>query len=132
MDGGRCLWTTLMYIVFGGKPTFIVVLFGGKPTFIVVHFFCGNFYSRFQELDLSKNAYIFNDSAKEDEWYQRVRRALHPKARYVRVSKLFRNGTTKTLWDVCRPDIIWLYVSIVPTPTGKKLKMGEQFQVRKF
>ena len=48
-----------------------------------------NFICRFQELDLSKNAYIFSDSAKEEEWYQKVKQALHPKAKYVRVSDSF-------------------------------------------
>ena len=43
--------------------------------------------ARFQELDLSKNAYIFAGSAREEEWYRRVREALHPKAKYKRVSE---------------------------------------------
>ena len=44
--------------------------------------------SRFQELDLSKNAYIFSESPKEEEWYQMVKKCLHPDAKYMRVGTL--------------------------------------------
>ena len=47
--------------------------------------FVYTFLLRFQELDLSKNAYIFTDSVREEEWYHRVKDALHPAARYKRV-----------------------------------------------
>lgn len=43
----------------------------------------------FQELDLSKNAYIFTDSVREDEWYKKIRNSLHSKAQYIRL-KLVR------------------------------------------
>lgn len=39
----------------------------------------------FQELDLSKEAYLFSDSAKEDEWLASVTRSLHKGASYVKV-----------------------------------------------
>ncbi|KAI0240801.1 Inositol polyphosphate 5-phosphatase OCRL [Lamellibrachia satsuma] len=42
----------------------------------------------FQELDLSKNAYIF-DSVREEEWYKKVCDSLHSKAQYIRL-KLVR------------------------------------------
>ncbi|KAK2142063.1 hypothetical protein LSH36_1001g00016 [Paralvinella palmiformis] len=44
---------------------------------------------RFQELDLSKNAYIFSESPKEEEWYRRVKEGLHHKAKYKKM-KLIR------------------------------------------
>lgn len=39
----------------------------------------------FQELDLSKNVYIFSESAREEEWLHRVEDALHVKTPYKKV-----------------------------------------------
>ncbi|CAH1229589.1 INPP5B [Branchiostoma lanceolatum] len=39
----------------------------------------------FQELDLSKEAFLFNDSAREEEWVKVVTHGLHPGASYRRV-----------------------------------------------
>jgi len=44
------------------------------------------FWFRFQELDLSKNVYIFSESAREEEWLHRVEDALHVKTPYKKVS----------------------------------------------
>lgn len=43
----------------------------------------------FQELDLSKEAFLFNDSIREQEWLQICYASLHPKANYVKL-KLIR------------------------------------------
>jgi hypothetical protein len=43
----------------------------------------------FQELDLSKEAFLFNDSPKEEIWYKACKHGLHPKANYELV-KLVR------------------------------------------
>jgi hypothetical protein len=36
----------------------------------------------FQELDLSKEAFVFNDTPKEEMWYKACKHGLHPKASY--------------------------------------------------
>ena len=36
----------------------------------------------FQELDLSKEAFVFNESPKEEDWLRVVSNSLHPKATY--------------------------------------------------
>ncbi|XP_049792520.1 inositol polyphosphate 5-phosphatase OCRL isoform X1 [Schistocerca nitens] len=40
----------------------------------------------FQELDLSKEAFLFNDTPREEEWLSAVMNSLHPKARYRKIA----------------------------------------------
>jgi phosphatidylinositol-bisphosphatase len=42
----------------------------------------------FQELDLSKEAYVFSESPKEEEWRKLVSVSLHPGAKYKQVGGL--------------------------------------------
>lgn len=39
----------------------------------------------FQELDLSKEAFLFNDSIREEEWHKRVVMCLHQDGIYLKV-----------------------------------------------
>ncbi|ESN96739.1 hypothetical protein HELRODRAFT_67935, partial [Helobdella robusta] len=64
-----------------------------------------------QEMDLSKNVYIFTESAKEDEWLFKFQSALHKKAHYklVRCVRLVaimlvvyvRDSVERHLRDIC-------------------------------
>lgn len=42
----------------------------------------------FQELDLSKEAYLFQDSPREAEWLKKCEASLHPKAKYVKIKHI--------------------------------------------
>ena len=59
---------------------------------LIYSLFCLNFLvnyrrklCRFQELDLSTNAYIFSGSIREEEWYNKVVEGLLQKANYRKV-----------------------------------------------
>lgn len=42
----------------------------------------------FQELDLSKETFLFDQTFREEEWYNAVLAGVHPKAKYVKVEKV--------------------------------------------
>ena len=45
-------------------------------------------FSSLQELDLSKEAFMYTESTKEDEWTTIVSASLHPGARYSPVESI--------------------------------------------
>ena len=50
---------------------------------LTIHFF---YHHRFQELDLSAEALVFNDSSREDSWLKAIENALPPTTHYYKVT----------------------------------------------
>ncbi|OTF70811.1 hypothetical protein BLA29_007011, partial [Euroglyphus maynei] len=65
-----------------------------KPEIMQTHFLAcdtvaPDFYAiGFQELDLSKEAFLFNDNKKEDYWLQICEQSLHPDRKYFLLKKI--------------------------------------------
>uniref|UniRef100_A0A8C3JXM6 phosphoinositide 5-phosphatase n=1 Tax=Calidris pygmaea TaxID=425635 RepID=A0A8C3JXM6_9CHAR len=68
----------------------------------------------FQELDLSKEAFFFNDTPKEEEWFKAVTDSLHPDAKYAKVKLVRLVGIMLLLY--VRADLA-LNISEVETET---------------
>ncbi|WAR08975.1 OCRL-like protein [Mya arenaria] len=64
----------------------------------------------FQELDLSNQAYIFSDSAREAEWQDAVAKHLHPRAVYQKLKSIRLVGV---LLMVFIKDIHWTHVNLI-------------------
>ncbi|XP_061870360.1 type II inositol 1,4,5-trisphosphate 5-phosphatase isoform X2 [Colius striatus] len=68
----------------------------------------------FQELDLSKEAFFFNDTPMEEEWFKAVTDSLHPDAKYAKVKLVRLVGIMLLLY--VRADLA-LNISEVETET---------------
>ncbi|GFS13828.1 inositol polyphosphate 5-phosphatase OCRL-1-like [Elysia marginata] len=71
----------------------------------------------FQELDLSKEAFIFTDSAKETEWQNAVKAYLHPKAAYRKVKSIRLIGVLLIVYiqEKHVPHVKFIDTDSVPT-----------------
>uniref|UniRef100_A0A2K5C8P7 Type II inositol 1,4,5-trisphosphate 5-phosphatase n=1 Tax=Aotus nancymaae TaxID=37293 RepID=A0A2K5C8P7_AOTNA len=79
----------------------------------------------FQELDLSKEAFFFHDTPKEEEWFKAVSEGLHPDAKYAKV-KLIRLVGIMLLLYVKQEHAA--YISEVEAETGNKGGVAIRFQ----
>ena len=72
-----------------------------------------------QELDLSKEAFMYTESSKEEEWTTIVRASLHPGAKYTHVrsirlvSLLTSCGLTLSIEDIKRHNDIFFQVGML-------------------
>ncbi|BFZ24676.1 hypothetical protein BsWGS_27714 [Bradybaena similaris] len=72
----------------------------------------------FQELDLSKEAFIFADSPKEAEWQDAVLAYLHPKAKYKKVKSVRLVGVLLIIYIQMKHVKHISYIDSDSVPTG--------------
>ncbi|ODN00527.1 Type II inositol 1,4,5-trisphosphate 5-phosphatase [Orchesella cincta] len=80
----------------------------------------------FQELDLSKEAFLFNDTPKEAEWSNSVKAGLHPGANYFHVRTIRLVGMMMVVF--CREEIKdqLRHIAVEQIGTGLLGRMGNK------
>uniref|UniRef100_A0A2C9LTQ2 Inositol polyphosphate-related phosphatase domain-containing protein n=1 Tax=Biomphalaria glabrata TaxID=6526 RepID=A0A2C9LTQ2_BIOGL len=103
--------TGIMGIMF--YCTFLLSVRGVRSKYFSSHY--TNF---FQELDLSKEAFIFTDSPKEVEWQKAVKAALHPKAKYLKVKSIRLVGIMLIVYIQAKHKGFIKFIDSDSVPTG--------------
>lgn len=80
----------------------------------------------FQELDLSKEAFLFNDSIREQEWLHICHASLHPKANYVKLKLIRLVGMMLIVFVKKELEQYVTNVAAVTVGTGLMRKMGNK------
>ncbi|KAM6295955.1 type II inositol 1,4,5-trisphosphate 5-phosphatase [Aegotheles albertisi] len=80
----------------------------------------------FQELDLSKEAFFFNDTPREEEWFKAVTDSLHPDAKYAKVKFVRLVGIMLLLYVKADLALNISEVEVETVGTGIMGRMGNK------